>query len=250
MNAPPRPTAEELHAYLDGELAEDRRAVVSAYLRDHPADALRLDAYRADGEAIARLFARSADARVPQQPSSAFWRRRTWVRVAATVVMMVGAVAAAFTWVWQGRRDDAPWTRFGTEALAAHLALSKPDSPPQLAVSLQDVAQFFAAALNTPIELRTPADPSFTLVGSRFLSGAKGRVAQLAFRDAGGTLVTMYFEPWPGKRDAAFREVARQNNVATLVWVDDELGCAVTGALPPDQLERVGHALYAALVKS
>ncbi len=60
----------------------------------------------------------------------------------------------------------------------------------------------------------------------------------------------MYFEPWPGKSDAPFREVARQDDIATLVWVDDALGCAVTGALPPDHLERVGHALYAALVKS
>jgi anti-sigma factor RsiW len=250
MNAPPRPTEEELHAWLDGEMAEDRRAVVGAYLRDHPAEARRLEAYRADGEALARLFARAAEARVPQRASPALWRRRSWVRVAAIVVMMAGAVAAAVTWVWQGRRDDALWTRFGTEALAAHLALGRPDSPPQLAVSLQDVAQFFSAALNTPFELRTPADPSFTLVGSRFVSGAKGRVAQLAFRDAGGTLVTMYFEPWPGKKDAPFREVARQDDVATLVWVDDALGCAVTGALPPAQLERVGHALYAALVKS
>jgi hypothetical protein len=34
------------------------------------------------------------------------------------------------------------------------------------------------------------------------------------------------------------------------VWVDRELVCAVTAALPPDELERVGQALYAALVQS
>jgi anti-sigma factor RsiW len=250
MSVPPRPTEEELHAYLDSELAEDRRAAVADYLRDHPAEARRLEFYRADGAAIARLFARAAGTRVARQAPSPLWRRGTWTRVAASAVVVAGAVTAAFTWLWRDRSDDALWARFGTEALAAHLALAQPDTPPQLTASLQDVAQFFAAALNTPIELRYPMDPNFTLVGSQFLSGQKGRVAQLAFRDAGGTLVTMYFEPWKGKPDAPFREVARQRDVAALVWVDDELGCAVTGALPPQRLEQVGHALYAALIKS
>ena len=50
------PTEEELHAYLDGMLPQDRRAAVEAHLRGNPRDAERLEAYRADGEAIARLF--------------------------------------------------------------------------------------------------------------------------------------------------------------------------------------------------
>src|SRR5215470_14889247 len=46
---------EELHAYLDGELPDARRAAVEAYLREHPDDARRLEAYRADGKAIGRF---------------------------------------------------------------------------------------------------------------------------------------------------------------------------------------------------
>ncbi len=250
MSATARPTEEELHAYFDGELAEDRRPAVGAYLRDHPADARRLETYRADGEAIARLFSRAAQARMRQQPSSAFWRRGMWGRVAASVVIVAGAVAATLMWIRQDRRDEALWARFGAEALAAHLALSKPELQPSMAVSLQDVAEFFSAALKTRITLQEPEDPRFTLVGSKFLSGQKGRVAQLVFRNASGVLVSLYFEPWPGKPDAPFRTVARRSDVTTSVWVDDELGCAVTGALPPEELERVARALYEELVKS
>src|SRR5215510_15353419 len=43
-------TEQELHAYLDGELPDARRAAVEAYLREHPEDARRLEAYRADGK--------------------------------------------------------------------------------------------------------------------------------------------------------------------------------------------------------
>jgi len=68
------PSEEELHAYLDGELPEGRRARVEAHLYTHPAVAEQFAAYRADGEAIARIFAAAgklADAsssRVQMQP--------------------------------------------------------------------------------------------------------------------------------------------------------------------------------------
>jgi anti-sigma factor RsiW len=53
---------EEIHAYLDGELSDDRRAAVATYLREHPEERRRLQAYRADGEAIRRVFSGSPDA--------------------------------------------------------------------------------------------------------------------------------------------------------------------------------------------
>jgi len=46
----------DLHAYLDGELPPERAAAVEAYLRKHEDEARRLAAYRADGEAIRRIF--------------------------------------------------------------------------------------------------------------------------------------------------------------------------------------------------
>jgi anti-sigma factor RsiW len=168
--------------------------------------------------------------------------------VAATVLLMVGTVAGGF-WYWQGRVDETVWTRFGSEALAAHLALATSKSQPRVSASLQDVAQIFSAKLNAPFRLRVPADPNFTLVGSRLLPGGIGPVAQLAFRGASGTLITMYFEPWPRKRDVPFRPLASESNVRSLGWIEDELGCAITGTLPQDQLESVGRALYAALLK-
>ena len=119
-----------------------------------------------------------------------------------------------------------------------------------MTASLPDVAEFLSAAIKAPMRLEDPANPEFALVGSRFLTGAKGRVAQLAFRDRAGVLVTMYLEPWPRKRDAPFRALASQSNVRTIGWIDDEFGCAVTGALPEDELERIGRTLYAGLVKS
>jgi len=70
MNGLMAPTEADLHAYLDGELPEDRRSLVEAHLRDHPQDAARLQVYRADGEAIARIFSHAGRSPAVRSTSS------------------------------------------------------------------------------------------------------------------------------------------------------------------------------------
>src|SRR5262249_60730273 len=121
-------TEQELHAYLDGELPDARRAAVEAYLREHPEDARRLEAYRRDGEAIARIFSYAGAAIQARRSSSASsWRSVSaipWRQVAAAVLILaVGAVAG---WVGRERIKDAGMGRLGPQGAPAHLILKKP----------------------------------------------------------------------------------------------------------------------------
>src|SRR5690348_1345997 len=98
------PAEEELHAYLDGQLPADRRSAVEVYLRDRPEVAKRLEGYRADGEAIARIFRHAGEgAPAPRRPRvvSEFWRR-----AAAVVLIVAGAASAGMLW-----QDHAAETR-------------------------------------------------------------------------------------------------------------------------------------------
>src|SRR5436853_25092 len=96
MEATDKINEEELHAWLDGELAAPREATVAAYLVAHPEVARRLAAYRADGEAIRRIFgqqldppaARTAPWALPARP----WHAAPALRRATMVAMVVGAV--------------------------------------------------------------------------------------------------------------------------------------------------------------
>jgi anti-sigma factor RsiW len=57
----------------------------------------------------------------------------------------------------------------------------------------------------------------------------------------------MYLEPRRGSKDTPFQPVATgHSELTTLVWTDDEIACAVTGALPPERLEQIARALYEA----
>src|SRR5262249_61308704 len=58
-------TEEELHAYVDGEIAADRRGAVEAWLASHPEDAARVAQWRAQAEAIRARFGALASEPVP-----------------------------------------------------------------------------------------------------------------------------------------------------------------------------------------
>jgi len=47
---------EELHAYIDGVVDRERRLDIALYLARHPADAARVEAYRAQREGFSALF--------------------------------------------------------------------------------------------------------------------------------------------------------------------------------------------------
>jgi len=257
-------TEEDLNAFIDDELAVERHWLVERHLREHPDDAQRLAAYRADGEAIARIFARVGDlpttsfAPARQPAALKAWDRTlnarwaatpiSWQHAAAIALIVAGALVAGFLGLRHGRSDDAMFAQFGAEAMTAHLSLTDGRSQPAMAASLQEVSDYLSAKLKKNMALRNPTASGYSLVSSKFIASAKGRVAQLAFRNADGEFVTMYMEPWPGKDDTPFREVASHDRVVTMVWTDDEITCAVSGSLPADRLEQTARAIYDALI--
>jgi anti-sigma factor RsiW len=261
------PTEQDLHAYLDGELPGERVAAVEEYLGHNPGEAQRLKAYRSDGEAIAKLFIRadqivsprshpslvtsiptpaarraiSPRAWSPRAWSPRAWSPRAW-QVAAAVTLFI--FAASWGLLRQGN-FDASDSKFGTDAATAHLLATDP--APATHASLDEIATFLSAAVNAHVELRKP-DGDYQLVDSRLVMTPRGRVAQLAFRGPDQGIITMFLEPRPGSKDTAFQPVATgHSELTTLVWTDDQIACAVTGALPPAQLEQVARALYEAV---
>jgi anti-sigma factor RsiW len=250
------PTEQDLHAYLDGELPPARYATVEEYLGHNPVEAQRLKAYRSDGEAIAKLFIR-ADQIVSRRshPSLATstptpaarraifpgaWSPRPW-QMAAVVSLFV--FAASWGLLRQGN-FDASDSKFGTDAATAHLLATDP--APTTHASLDEIAKFLSAGVNGHVELRNP-DGDYHLVDSRFVTTPNGRAGLLAFRGPDQSIITMYLEPRRGSKDTPFRPVATgHSELTTLVWTDDEIACAVTGALPPERLEQIARSLYEA----
>jgi anti-sigma factor RsiW len=249
MTTPTPVTEEELHAYLDGELGDTRRAVVEAYLREHPDDARRLEAYRADGAAVGRIFSH-VPAAMPAKRSAGAPRRRSvsaisW-RLAAAAVLIL-SLGGAGGWFGRALVNDASMERLAQQAAAAHLILEGPGAEPLETSSLEDLSRIISRALGVPTELRDPSSTGYKIAGARVVPQAKGRGVQLVMRGPADETITFYFEGRPGAKETPFRRIAG-DGVTTLVWEDDDRGCAMTSTLEPKKLEEVGRRIYEALL--
>lgn len=100
----------DLLAYVDGRLDRDpvRKAAVEAYLRDHPEDAARAEAYVLQNNAIRAAYAGVAEQPVPDRFMKALdmdpaVRFKPVLRATAAAAAL--ALAASVGW-WAGQSDD------------------------------------------------------------------------------------------------------------------------------------------------
>ena len=96
-------TEAELQAWVDGRLAQERRADIDRYLEHHPQEAARLRAYRQQNVALRSLYSPVLDEAIPRgmlRPRG--WQRYGWPlrRYAASVALMLSS--AALGWVAHG----------------------------------------------------------------------------------------------------------------------------------------------------
>jgi anti-sigma factor RsiW len=230
-------TEEELHAYLDGELPDERKALVESYLRQRPDEMRRLNAYRADGEAIARIFA--AGVARPRSGS-----RQLLLRVASAVVLL--AIGSSAGWV--ARDQLLPSTDpLVQQAVAAH-AMFATSSGPLSSLPLGDVARLETiishelAARMRVLELN---DLGYELVAAHMLPSPNARAVQLVYGSAGRP-ISIYLEARPGARETPFRN-SRHGSISTVAWEDDDVACAISGEVEPKTLKAIGQRLYEAL---
>src|SRR5512133_3779693 len=117
-------TEEELHAYVDGELAPDRRAAVETWLASHPEDAARVAQWRAQADAIRARFGMLASEPVPARFDLDNLARGapSWRGAAAAAVVLAFLTGGVVGWMAHGASAAAP-SRFDTftaQALEAH----------------------------------------------------------------------------------------------------------------------------------
>ena len=117
-------TEDELHAYVDGELAAERRDAVEAWLASHPEHAARVAEWRAQADAIrARYGALAAQAPPARFDLDKLTRsRRSWRAVAAAAVIAAFVAGGLVGWVAHGASAAGPsaFETFTMEAVGAH----------------------------------------------------------------------------------------------------------------------------------
>lgn len=241
-------TETDLHAWLDGELPEDRRAEIDAFVAAHPDDAERLAAYRRNDQAVAARFDPVLDEVVPPRLLE---RRTARPRRVLRYAAMVGWLAFGGLAGWHLHslksgeyRSEAPsWAR---RAAVAHVVYSPEVRHPVEVAADQEahLVAWLSKRLGTPLKIPRLDSLGYGLVGGRLLPGDQGPVAQFMYQDGQGQRLTLYVRTNRDQnRETAFR-FAQDGNVRQFYWIDRGLGYALSGEIGKDDLLRVATAVY------
>jgi len=247
-------TADELHAYVDGELPADRQQAATRWLATHPEDAALVAAWRAQGEAIRARYAAIAAEPVPRRlrPENTIQRNRSFAAIAAAAVVAAFFFGGAAGWMAHGAAAEQPsgFDRFTSEALQAYKVYVVEVRHP-VEVSADERAhlgQWLSKRIGRPLSIPNLDRLGLRLVGGRLLPGPTGAAAFYMYEGSSGERFTMYCAPSASPETALrFRNDA---GIAAFYWVDKEVAFVVSGPAERERLKAVAEAIYEQVDKS
>jgi len=247
--SPPKLSVSEfdLHAYVDGRLAEERRGEVAAFLDANPQEQERLRAYQEQNHTLHALFDSVLAEPIPSQ-----WRtpdrRRSW---------RFGSFAAALAWIvlggalgWLLRGEQAGISGknmdFARRAAVAHAVYSPEVRHPVEVTAEQEehLVSWLSKRLGGDLKAPHLIDLGYDLVGGRLLPGEQGPVAQFMYQDKSGQRLTLYIKTdTSSEKETAFR-FAQEGSVGVFYWIDRRLSYALSGEVKKEDLLKVANAVY------
>src|SRR4051794_23472223 len=165
-------TEDELHVYVDGELPADRREAVETWLSNHPDDAARVAAWRAQAEAIRARYGAVIHEPIPNRLAlgKIMRNRRSWGTVAAAAAVAAFVIGGVAGWIARGASAAAPTTAelFTSDAIEAHkLYIGEVRHPIEVKAEEDHLLPWLSRRGGTP-----PPGPGLGAVGLHLLRGA------------------------------------------------------------------------------
>jgi anti-sigma factor RsiW len=244
-------TEDELHAYVDGELAPDRRAAVETWLAAHPDDAVHVAAWRAQGDAIRARYGSVANEPVPARFDLDRLARgeRNWTRLAAAAAVLALLIGGAGGWLGRGLWEGgAPAKAVTAEAVDAHrLYVVEVRHPVEVSGADKDhLGQWLSRRVGYTLSAPNLDTIGLKLIGGRLLPSLTGTAAAFfMYEGASGERFTIYCRRTQAPESALRYRAA--DMVGSFSWVADAVGFVVSGPADRARLEKVAEAAYGQL---
>jgi anti-sigma factor RsiW len=256
---------EDLHAYVDGTLSDERRADVERALEQNPEMAARVSDFFSLNNMFHERYDRVLNEPVPkrlQTPAPSAPRR--W-RIAANWPQFAGMAAALVMGIGigvgthMGQDVIAPVagglhqssnTRpvsadsaelFARQAAVAHVVYMPSVERPST-LSADDQEQDFVH-VHPPVLSKS----GFNLSGGRLLPGADGPTAQFMYRGPSGERVTLCISRRQVNSNTTAFKLYQDGPVNVFYWIDGDFGYAVSGGIDRKQLLQLAHDVYSQL---
>jgi anti-sigma factor RsiW len=247
-------TEDELHAYVDGEIAADRRRAVEAWLSSHPEDAARVAAWQAQADAIrVRYGGLGSEPVTPRFQLDKLGRRSgPWRALAAATVIAAFLAGGAIGWMARGASAAAPsrFDIFTEQALDAHKVYVVEVRHPVEVTGAErpHLVQWLSKRLDYQLHMPDLEASGLKLVGGRLLPGPFGPAAFCMYEGASGERFTIYYARTNSPQTAMrYRQADR---FAAFYWVERGLAYVVSGPAERERLTQVAQAAYEKIDKT
>jgi anti-sigma factor RsiW len=247
MTGAGRPIAEEdLHAFVDGQLDDERRAAVERHLQTHPETSERVAAYAAQRQELrAALSARARDPIPPNLNLARLLeerlrrRRRPWL-AAAAIVLALGLGAGAGWFV--GRRPTTGIDAIAREAAASYTVYAADKRRPVevWATQKDDLTRWLTNRLNRPVSPPDLSRLEYQLLGGRLIATPHGPAALFMYENPRGVRLAIYVRPMSVEQTTPI-EATDVNEVDGCTWIERGVGYALMAAEPYDKLEELAR---------
>ena len=251
-------TEEELHAFVDGELPEDRVQAVTSWLADHADQAALVAAWRAQADSIRARYGTAANEPVPERlkldqvMKGDRASNRSWAAIASAAALIAFMIGGGVGWVARGAAAVAPsdFETFTAEALDAYkLYVVEVRHPVEVPGNERPhMTQWLSKRLGTELRIPDLQSIGLKLVGGRLLPGPTGAAAFYMYEGASGERFTIYC----AKADAAGTALRFKDgeSSAAFYWVDDNVAYVVSGPADRSKLESVTKTVYEQIDKT
>jgi len=241
-------TEDELHAYVDGELPDDRKQAVLEWLAAHPEAAAQVAEWRAQAEAIRARYGAIANESVPARLKieRLTQRGRSWTAIAAAATVAAFMFGGLAGWMARGASAE-PQSGFEvltSDALDAYkLYVVEVRHPVEVpGEDRAHMTQWLSKRLGANLRVPDLQPIGLKLVGGRLLPGSTGAAAFYMYETASGERFTIYCAR-AGGPDSALRYKDAESNAA-FYFVDKDIAYVVSGPANRTQLEKVTQAIY------
>lgn len=274
---------DEIHAYVDGLLADHRRDEIDRLLERDEALAAKVSDYFSLNSMFHDRYDRVLSEPVPRrllppeleiEPDAASAKpavagkrwgvAANWPQIAgmaATLVLGVGIGATAM--MSNVGRDIMPSAggamiqrasystgeTFARQSAIAHVMYAPEVTRPVEvgADSEQELVQWVSNKLGTDVRPPVLTRAGFELMGGRLLPGDDGPVAQFMYHDAKGERITLCISHRKVSTNTTAFKLYQDGSVSVFYWIDGDFGYAVSGAIDRAVLLQLSHDVYAQL---
>lgn len=259
MKTPVRGIQEDdLHAYVDKQLSDDKRQAVEELMRKDPSIAAQIHQWQQQNEAIASYFDKKSFEEIPEQLNLAKLKTKThqeepkpqaqnrYFALAASLFLMLAS--GLIGWFSHGALNSGQQntSNFSNLAISAYEVFSvEVLHPVEVGADNKDhLLAWLSKRIDHSIKMPKLEKYGFKLLGGRLLSMQKGRpAAQFMFENKQGKRIT-----WLVSKSAVYKDHAfffkKEKSVNSFYWMDSKVAYSVSGELDRDILRELSQGIY------